>query len=121
LGRAPATETWVPIPRSTCREVVGDARTPGWSSVNWLKSRPLSGSSRICCESTTAEIEELVVSITGDSPLTVTASVIVPTPIVTFRVRLWPTLSRISGRRVNWNPCNSTVTSYVPGSRPAAR
>ena len=67
------------MPRSTCCCVLGDAVTPGCSSVSWLKSRPFSGSSRICFSSTSAATDDCRVFTIDASAVTMTCSSMPPT------------------------------------------
>lgn len=53
-------------------------------------------------------------STTGDSPVTISVSLIVPMAILTSMVAMNPAPNRISVRRTDWNPANSNVRAYSP-------
>ena len=99
------------MPRSTCCCVVGDAVTPGCSSVSWLKSRPFNGSSRTWRSSTSAAIDDWRMLTSAVSPATTTCSSTPPTFICTDTTASWPTASTMSGTRAVRKPWSSTLNS----------
>jgi hypothetical protein len=109
------------MPRSTCCDVLGDAVTPAWSNVSWLKSRPFSGSSRIWLWSTSAVSDACFVWTSVLSAVTTTRSDMPPIAISTLRTSAWPTDTATLSYSAVRKPDSSTVTSYLPGASPSAR
>ena len=84
--------------------------TPGTSRASCAKFRPLSGSARIFCVSTTAPSVALWLSIRGASAVIATVSVIWPTSSATLMRAFWSTCKVMSSSSARRKPWNSTLT-----------
>ena len=79
--------------------------------------RALSGSSVTRWLSMTMPRSAFDVSMSGDSPMTVTVSEIDPTCIVMLSVTVWPTSSCMRSCVHLRNPSSSAASVYTPGFR----
>ena len=94
--------------------LVDEVRLPGASSASAIQLRPCAGSSDICFGSMLPPSLDVVVSMSGASPVTVTVSCSVEGAICRLIVAVWPTRRLTPWRFTVLKPVSEAVIRYVP-------